>query len=428
MKVKRIIAILLAAATVLSLAACSSWDKVNSKATYVYWLNFKPELDDVLQKLAAEYSKKKGFSVTVKTPEGDYDTALAEELNSDNPPTMFVLGKRNSVAAFYNHAADLGKSEIVKLLNVEGNNMYDEKNRLVAIPYCLECFGIAVNPYCLEVIGHSVDEIKDFDSLKTIVEELHSNAEWLGCDAFAPIDVTGDSSWKYTAHLANVEYAYEKRRAAVWDDVPPSLSGEYTDNFKNLYDLVVNNSTAAADKLTGGHNGLQDFKHGKAAFYLAGSWEFSSIAEEVPDAVMIPYYCGVAGEEKAGLCVGTENCWAINDNISEESNKATTDFMIWLMSDKKASAALVKELGPLPYVKASKTSENTFLNNAQAYEAQGCYDLPWAFTYQPNTATYRKELCDALAAYNADQSDANWRKVKDAMIDGWMRNYISENE
>jgi raffinose/stachyose/melibiose transport system substrate-binding protein len=27
---------------------------------------------------------------------------------------------------------------------------------------------------------------------------------------------------------------------------------------------------------------------------------------------MIPIYCGVSGEEKAGLCCGTENCWAVN--------------------------------------------------------------------------------------------------------------------
>ena len=34
------------------------------------------------------------------------------------------------------------------------------------------------------------------------------------------------------------------------------------------------------------------------------------------DLTMIPIYCGVEGEEKAGLCCGTENCWAINKNAS----------------------------------------------------------------------------------------------------------------
>ena len=38
---------------------------------------------------------------------------------------------------------------------------------------------------------------------------------------------------------------------------------------------------------------------------------------------MIPFYCGVAGEEKAGLNCGTENCWAVNAKASEEDQKAT---------------------------------------------------------------------------------------------------------
>ncbi len=428
MKVKRMLAILLAAAMVLSLVACSEWDKINNMGTYVCWMNFKPELDELLQALATEYTEEKGVKVTVVTPEGDYDSALAKALESDQPPTMFVLGKRDSVERLASHAANLGDTEINKLLTTEDFNFFDEDKRLVSIPYCQECFGIAVNPFFLALAGHSVEEIKDFDSLKSLVEEIHANAEWLGFDAFASVDVTGASSWKYTAHLANVAYSYECRRAAEWEYMPASLTGEYMENYKNIYDLIVNNSTAEASALTGGHDGLREFKDGKAAFYIAGSWEFASIAETVPDAVMIPFYCGVKGEEKAGLCVGTENCWAINDNISEESRKATVDFMVWLVSDPDASAALVRELGPMPYTKAAKTSENTFLNNAKAYEEAGCYNLTWAFKFQPNTEAYRKALGEALAAYNADRSEENWQKVDEKMIHGWIENYIAENE
>ena len=428
MKVKRILAVVLAAAMLFSLASCSNWDKINSKKAYVYWLNFKPELDGILQELAARYSKKKGISVTVKTPESDYKSTLAEELNSETPPTMFVLSGQDDVNRLSGHIAELGKTDISKLLNTEDFNLFNENNSVVAIPYCQECFGIAVKPYYLELAGHSVEETKNFDSLKTVAEEIHGNASWLGFDAFAAVDIGGDSSWKYTAHLANVDYAYEMRRTYEWERTPASLTGEYMDNYKKLYDLIVNNATAKASELTGGHDGLREFKDGKAAFYLAGSWEFASIAEKIPNAVMIPYYCGVDGEEKAGLCVGTENYWAINENISVESNKATVDFMVWLVSNKDASAALVKELGPLPYTKAAKTSENTFLNNAKTYEENGCYSLMWAFRFQPDSENYRAALREALAAYNADQSDKAWEQVREAMIDGWMKGYISENE
>ena len=74
------------------------------------------------------------------------------------------------------------------------------------------------------------------------------------------------------------------------------------ENFKNLYDLCINNSlTDPKDLATGGHDASQEFKDGKAAFQVQGSWEFEGMKDSVPNATMIPYYCGVAGEEKAGL-------------------------------------------------------------------------------------------------------------------------------
>ena len=44
---------------------------------------------------------------------------------------------------------------------------------MVAIPYCLECYGIAVNPDLIENLGYTVDSIKDFDTLKMLAEVIH---------------------------------------------------------------------------------------------------------------------------------------------------------------------------------------------------------------------------------------------------------------
>ena len=138
--------------------------------------------------------------------------------------------------------------------------------------------------------------------------------------------------------------------------------------------------------------------------------------------MMIPYYCGVEGEENAGLNCGTENCWAVNANVSEEDQQATIDFMVWLVSDSEASKAMVEQLGIMPY-KNAPASANGFLNNAKEYEDKGCYVMDWATNYQPNVDEYRKDLVSALNAYCADQNDANWDKVKTAFVDGWAKQY-----
>ena len=184
--------------------------------------------------------------------------------------------------------------------------------------------------------------------------------------------------------MANLEYFYEERDAGGWTECPASLTGAYIGNFKNLYDLCINNSlTDPKDLATGGHDAEAEFKSGKAAFFVNGSWEYAAVSADVPNATMIPYYCGVEGEEKAGLNCGTENCWAINDTVSDADKQATMDFMVWLVTDPEASAVMVEQLGVLPY-KHVPTSANGFLAAAAKYSDDGCYVMDWATNYQPN--------------------------------------------
>ena len=100
------------------------------------------------------------------------------------------------------------------------------------------------------------------------------------------------------------------------------------ENYKNLFDLAVNNSIVDPTTLaTGGHDPVTEFSSAKAAFIFTGSFGYADVKSTVKNSSCIPYYCGVKGEEKAGLNCGTENCWAVNDNASDEDKQATMDFM-----------------------------------------------------------------------------------------------------
>ncbi len=393
----------------------------------VYWLNFKPELDTTAQELAQTYTAKTGVPVQVITAAaGTYKQTLLAELDKSAPPTMFVIGNSEGVKDWGDYALDLKGTAIEAELNTDAYNLYDADGKLVSIGYCYECYGIIVNPDLVTKAGHSMDEIKDFASLKAVVEDIHANAATLGFDAFTSCDMDDYSSWRFTGHMANLEYYYEQE-GTTWTECPPTISGKYLDNFKNLYDLCINNSlTAPTDLATGGHDAAQEFKDGKAAFTVQGSWEYASYVESAPNATMIPYYCGVAGEEKAGLNCGTENCWAVNSTVPEADQKATIDFMVWLVSDPDASAKMVEQLGVLPYKNAPESS-NGFLADAAEYTANGCYVMNWATNYQPDVDNYRAALVAALNQYNADQSDANWEQFRTAFVDGWAARYAEVN-
>ena len=395
----------------------------------VYWLNFKPESDTVLQEIAAMYKEETGVDVKVVTAaSGTYNQTLLAEMEKSEAPTMFVIGNSNAVKEWKDYALNLKDTPIAKELNTDAYNLYDDAGNLVSIGYCYECYGIIVNPDLIKAAGHTMDEIKNFAGLKAVAEDIHKRAAELGFDAFSATDMDDSSSWRFTGHMANLEYYYESRDAGGWDSCPESIKGTYMQNFKNLYDLCINNSmTPAKDLATGGHDPKNQFIEKKAAFFVNGSWEYGDIAKAIPNATMIPYYCGVEGEEKAGLNCGTENCWAINSKASEADQKATMDFMVWCVTDPEASRKLVDSFGIMPY-KSAAESTNGFLAAAAQYTADGCYVMPWVTNYQPNVDAYRAALVSALNKYNADQTDANWEEVKTAFVDGWAYQYKEANK
>lgn len=422
---KKALSLLLIAILCVGLfAGCAGGEKGR-----VYWLNFKPESDEVLQEVAKMYTEETGVEVKVLTAaSGTYNQTLLAEMDKAEAPTLFVIGNQNAVKEWKDYALNLKDSAIAKELNTDAYNMYDADGNLVSIGYCYECYGIIVNPTLIEKAGYKMDDLKNFEGLKKVAEDIHKRAKELGFDAFSASDMDDSSSWRFTGHMANLEYYYESRDAGGWKECPAEIKGTYMENFKNLYDLCINNSMTPAKELaTGGHDAQNQFKTGKAAFYVNGSWEYSAVAEAVPNATMIPYYAGVKGEEKAGLNCGTENYWAINSKVSKADQKATMDFMVWCVTNEEASRKLVDTFGVMPY-KSAAESTNGFLAAANKYSADGCYVMDWATNYQPNVDEYRKALVSALNAYNADQTEANWAKVKTAFVDGWAYQYEQINK
>ena len=423
---KKFLALALALVMVLALAVPSAFA---AKEGSVYWLNFKPESDEALQEIAKLYTEQTGVKVKVVTAaSGTYSQTLTAEMDKSNPPTMFVVGNANSVKDWADYVIDLNGTPIAEELNTDAYNLYDEEGKLVSIGYCFECYGIVVNPDHVEAAGHSMDELVNFAGLKAVAEDIHARAAELGFDAFSAADMDGSASWRYTGHLINLEYFYEEQASGEkWTDCPPSLTGEFFSNFRNIYDLSINNSITDPKELaTGGHDPVNQFASGKTTFLLTGNWDYGTISETVPNATMIPYYCGVEGEEKAGLNCGTENCWAINSMASEADQQATMDFMVWLVTDPEASRLAVDTFGAMPYKQAAE-STNAFLAAADEYASNGCYVMDWATNYQPAVDDYRAAAVSALNQYNADQSEANWDLVKTAFIDGWAVQYVNQN-
>ena len=424
---KKLLAMLLAVAMVLSMAVMVSAEETGS----VYYLNFKPEFDGALQELAATYTAKTGVQVKVVTAaSGQYSDTLTGEMSKSSAPTIFNIGNMAGLEDWDDYALDLTDTAIAAELNTDAFNLYNAEGELKAIPNCYESFGIIVNTKLLEKAGHSLDEIVDFASLKAVADDIHARADELGFDAFSAAGLDGSSSWRFSGHLANMPLYYEFRDDEV-TEMPATITGAYMDNFKNIWDLYINDSAADATSLTTstGDESKAQFIEGKAAFYQNGTWEYAGLIDggmTDDELAMIPIYCGVEGEENAALCSGTENCWAINAKASQADIQASIDFLVWLVTDPDASATYVAQLGAVPF-KNCPDSTNKFIVDGNALLSEGKYPVTWAFNYTPNVDSWRATVVTALANYSADQNDANWAKVVEAFVDGWAIEYNTVN-
>ena len=449
---KKFLALLLALVMVFALAACGEADAPASDAPAseapasdapaseapadgaagsVYYLNFKPEADAAWQELAALYTEQTGVPVKVVTAaSGEYSSTLTAEMDKSDMPTLFQCGNQAGLDTWGDYCYDLTDSAVYKEMTTDDFNLFGENGEVYCIGYCYEAFGIIVNTALLAEAGYELSDITNFESLKSVAEDItarHATGE-LPFAAFSSAGLDSSSSWRFSGHLANMPLYYEFRDDGVTSQ-PAAITGAYLDNFKQIWDLYVANSDTAPAQLTTATSDQSkaEFGEGKAVFYQNGSWEYDALVNnygmDPANLAMIPIYCGVEGEEDAGLCCGTENCWAVNAKASEEDIQATLDFMYWVVTSDEGTTMMAEQFGPIPF-KNAKESSNVFFNNANEYIADGKYTVTWAFNYTPNVDTWRAAVVAALTQYTV--GGGSWDDVVTAFVQGWATQYANQ--
>ena len=418
---KKLLAVLLAAALLLGMVSLASAEETGK----VYYLNFKPEADQAWQDLAAKYTALTGVEVKVLTAaSGSYSNTLTAEMEKkDAAPTLFQIGNAEGVVTWGDYALPLDGTDLINEMTTADFNLKNANGETVAVGYCYEAYGIITNKELLEKAGHSVDEIKDFASLKAVADDIHARAEELGFDAFTSAGLDGSSSWRFSGHLTNMPLFYEFRDDGITEQ-PATVKGSYLNAYKNIWDLYITDSAADPAKLSTYTGGAaeEEFMTGKAVFFQNGTWEYATLSEAVDPAnlTMLPIYCGVEGEENAALCAGTENCWAVNSQASEADQKATLEFLKWVVTSDEGTTMMAEQFGPIPF-KNAKEPENVFFKAANDLLAAGKYVVTWAFNYTPDVDNWRAGIVSALEQYSAGTAD--WGEVEFAFVDGWAKCY-----
>ena len=386
----------------------------------VYYLNFKPEQDEAWQALAKSYTEQTGVEVTVVTAaSGEYETTLMSEMAKSDAPTLFQVNGPVGLANWADYCYDLSTADIYGELTSDSFALYNGEE-VAGIAYVIESYGIIVNTTLLAEAGYTLDDINSFDTLKAVAEDITARSAELGFAAFTSAGMDGSSDWRFKTHLANLPIYFEYQADGI--STTDAIKGTYLDNYRQIFDLYVNNSTVAGKDLSAktGDDSRNEFLAGDAVFYQNGSWEYTALAEVYGDdeLAMIPIYVGVGDEANQGLCTGTENYWCVNKYAAEEDIAATLEFINWCVTSEEGTTAMANDMGfVIPFAKAAE-STNLFVNQDAAYTAEGKTPVSWNFTTMPSEE-WKNGVGSALTAYAADQTDANWGAVVSAFVDGW---------
>lgn len=400
-----------------------------SAAGEVYYLNFKPEQDAQWQELAELYTEETGVPVTVKTAaSGQYETTLKSEMAKSEAPTLFQVNGPVGLASWTDYCLDLDDADVMKTLTDDSYALKGEDGKTKGVAYVIESYGLIYNKSLLDQAGYSEADITNFDSLKKVVEDITARKDELGFSAFTSAGMDSSSDWRFKTHLANLPIYYEYKEKGI--DNTDAIEGLYLDNYRQIWDLYINNATCEPGVLSTktADDATAEFVTGQAVFYQNGTWEYANISEVGDDNLgLIPIYIGVEGEEDQGICTGSENYWCVNKNASEDNIQATLDFINWCVTSDTGTKAMCGADGAMPSGEAgmgfvipfegNQPSENVLNQIADEVNSEKT-PVSWNFSTMPSEE-WKNGVGSALTTYAADQTDGSWDGVVTAFVDGW---------
>ncbi|MDD6479521.1 MAG: ABC transporter substrate-binding protein, partial [Oscillospiraceae bacterium] len=410
----------------------------------VYFLNFKPESAKTYEEIAKAYEKETGVRVKVVTAAANaYEQTLKSEIAKKDAPTIFQVNGPIGYNSWKDYCLDIKDSKLYSYLSDKTLAIKDGDG-VYGIPYVVEGYGIIYNDAIMQKYLklqnkktkiNKVSEITNFDTFKAVVEDMTKNKKVLGIEGvFASTSLASGEDWRWQTHLLNVPLYYEFKENK--DHTDPTIAGlnlkeiafKYANNFRNIFDLYTENSISKKTLLGSKSvaDSMAEFALGKVAMVQNGNWAWSQIRDvsgnkvKEADIKFLPIYIGVEGEEKQGLCIGTENYLAINKNASEESQKASLDFLDWLFSSEMGKDYVVNKLDfitPFNTFGKDEQPSDPLAKEVIRYMNDGNITaIPWVFASFPSDI-YKSDVGSALLDYV--QGDKKWEEVYSVIKDNW---------
>lgn len=429
---KKILSFLFIGLLLFSMTGCGKEEADNS----IYFLSFKPEVATVWQEIAKEYEKETGIHVKILTSaDGNHDKNLKSEIAKRDAPTLFQINGQPEYETWKNYCLDLKDTKLYSWL-LDKDMAITSDSGVYGIPYVVEGYGIIYNDAIMKKYFSlsskktpykSMDEINNFEKLKAVVEDMTKQKDALGISGvFASTSLASGEDWRWQTHLTNLPVYYEYKDKNIFET--DTLDFTYQKQLKNIFDLYIHHSCTKPEDL-GKKNvtdSMTEFALGNVAMVQNGNWAWSQITDvkgnvvKDSDVKFLPIYTGVSGEEKQGICIGTENYICVNKLASPEKQKASITFLEWLYSSKEGKQFVTQKLGFIPPF--STFTEEEYPTNPLAQEVMRYMNnselssVNWVFPSYPNQA-FKDKLGKNLLSYC--KNEMSWSALVQQTKQDW---------
>ena len=292
------------------LSGCSMGSK--KEALEIYFLSCKPEVAEIWEEVSAAYESETGVKLKVLTSsDGNNARTLKAELAKKNGPTLFQINGPVEYEMWKPYCLDLSGTELYSWM-LDPSMAVTDGDGVYGIPYVVEGYGIIYNQAIMNKYFSLSDratsysdmsEVNNYEKLKAVVEDMTAHKTELGIDGvFASTSFGPGEDWRWQTHLMNLPIYYEFKDEGISDS--DSINFTYSDNYRNILDLYLNNS--CTDKYSLGdasvEQSMTEFATGKVAMVQNGNWGWSQISAtdgcvvSEDEVKYLPIYTGVYGE------------------------------------------------------------------------------------------------------------------------------------
>lgn len=348
-------------------------------------LNCAPDQYTVYSKIAAAFTEETGIRVDILTvATGDCESALPQLLQQDDAPTILCLHSEKFVNDYRDCLYDLSGSALVNELCSPKFGLTVD-NRILAVPACVEGFGLIYNASLLARSGYTRTDIQDFGTLQAVSQYITDHRDF---SAFSPLDFSDFTLGKLSCLLSGT----------LHDEA----------HLKSFWDLCIANSPKNG-------SALQSFVDEKSVFYVGSTADYNKVAAIGSNNLdILPAFYDGGGKLQ---CI-SDNYWAINARSSDADIQASLQFLLWMVTKSEDAPAPVDQLALLaPYKDASYAANSLerqlrkYINDPDELEN---ISVSWD-PYYGGSDEYLQEVRVALEAYTTTPDNLHWKNVADLL-------------